>query len=134
MDHYGIGTAMLGMVNTYSSAARQTGRTTSLLESLKDGDRIVCATGRESEFMQRRCVKLGLKVTCITVDPKSPEGIFERPPSEGRTLLDHMWVELYFRHAIERAINAIDHFERQSSGYGVAHRETKERAEAISRR
>ena len=47
MDHFGIGAAFRAMANVYITSARRTGRTTSLLESLKDGDRVVFASSRE---------------------------------------------------------------------------------------
>ena len=45
MDHFGIGAALLGAANIYFNSARQTGRTTSLIESVKDGDRIIVSHG-----------------------------------------------------------------------------------------
>ena len=49
MDHFGIGAAMRGMFLNYMHSARRSGRTTSLVESVKDGDRIVFAERREAE-------------------------------------------------------------------------------------
>ena len=53
MDHFGIGAAMRGMALTYIQSARRTGRTTSVVESVKDGDRIVFADRREAERVRR---------------------------------------------------------------------------------
>lgn len=58
MDHFGIGTALLGCAEVYFRCARRTGRTTSLVESLVSGDRVVCRTENEA-FLLRPCVVSG---------------------------------------------------------------------------
>lgn len=65
--------------------------------------------------------------------PKTPERVFERGTPKGRTIFDHSWVEQYYLQAIERTQQEIDHFERQASGFGDAHRETRWRAEEIAK-
>ncbi len=133
MDHFGIGNAVRGMTNGYFQSARRTGRTTSLVESVKDGDRIVFADSKEAERVRRLCLERGVEVDCIVVEPRTPERVFERATSEGRTIFDHSWVEKFYARAIDQAIADIDHLERQTSGYGAAHRETKRRYEEVSK-
>ena len=53
MDAFGIGQAMEGTALTYFRASRQTGRTTSMIESLKDGDRVVFRTAGERDRVMR---------------------------------------------------------------------------------
>jgi hypothetical protein len=124
MDHYGIGHAVAGMVRVYQYTARASGRTTSLVESVKDGDRIVFATPKEARRVERLCKERGVKVECITVPPSQADLVFNRGPARGRVIFDHGWVEQYYVNAIERAATAIDELERQSSGMGAAHLET----------
>ena len=133
MDHFGIGNAMQGMLHTYISTSRQTGRTTSLVESLKDGDRVVCTNSKEAERLQRLCRERELKVDCIVVDPASPHRLMERRPSEGRTVFEHTWVEAYYLAAVQRCQAAIDELQRQSSGFGTAQIETRRQAMELSR-
>jgi len=133
MDHFGIGAAMQGMAKMYFRSARQTGRTTSLVESVKGGDRIVFADNREAERVRRLCLERGMKVECVVVEPRTPERVFERGTPEGRTIFDHSWVEQRYLEAIERTQQEIDHLERQASGYGAAHHETKRRAEELAK-
>lgn len=128
MDHFGIGAAMRGMAQAYFISARRSGRTASLVESVKDGDRICFADPREAERVRRLCLERGVNVECIVISPSDPGRIFERKTSEGRTLFDHAWVEAFYLAAIERAGADIDALERESSGYGAAHRETRRRA------
>lgn len=133
MDFFGIGAAIHGAARIYSQSARHTGRTDSLVESVKDGDRICFANSKEAERVRRLCLGRGVNVECITVDPKQAERIFEHGTSQGRTLFDHSWVELYYLSAIERAGAEIDHLQQQASGYGELHRETRRRAEEIAK-
>lgn len=133
MDHFGIGAAIQGMARMYFHSARRTGRTTSLVESVKEGDRIVFADSREAERVRRLCIERGVNVECVVIEPKMPERVFERGTPEGRTIFDHSWVEQRYLEVIERAQQEIDHLERQASGYGEAHRETKRKAEELAR-
>lgn len=133
MDHFGIGAAIQAGAKIYMQSARRTGRTTSLVESVKDGDRICFATTREAERVRRLCLERGVNVECITVDPKQAQRIFERGTPQGRTLFEHSWVEQYYLAAIERAGVEIDHLQQQASGYGAPHRETRRQAEEMAK-
>lgn len=133
MDHFGIGAAMLSMTSTYSFTARRTGRTLSLVESVKDGDRLVFADQREAKRVEILCRDRGVKVDCIVIPPKELHRLGERGTSEGRTIFDHSWVEQFYFAAIEQAQGAIDHWQRETSGYGAPHRETRRKAEELGR-
>lgn len=107
---------MQAMLGVYGHAARRSGRTTSLLNSLKDGDRVVAPTGQQAEYLRRLIHERGLKVEVITVDPAQPQRLFDRPRSEGRTLFEHTWVEQFYVHDLERAAQDIDEFQKRMSG------------------
>jgi hypothetical protein len=51
--------------------------------------------------------------------------LFNKPPSKGRIIFDHTWVEEFYQNAVERAETSIDYFQRELSGYGEAHIKTK---------
>jgi hypothetical protein len=125
MDHFGIGIALQGMAGMFFQMSRRTGRTTSLLESLRHGDRVVCVDTRQAWHMERACKERELDVTIIVVSPSSPERLFERPTSEGRTVFDHTWVELFYFEALTACARELDKLQRESSGYGTAHIETR---------
>lgn len=125
MDHFGIGAAIAGAVRIYLQSAKGTGRTTSLVESVKDGDRIVFIDSTQAKRAQRLCQERGATVDCVVIDPRQPDMIYQYPPAVGRTIFDHVWVEQFYLHAIERCQQDIDHLERRSSGFGAAHRETQ---------
>ena len=122
---------MRGLALTYIQSARRPGRTTPLVESGKGGDRIVFADSREAERVRRLCKERGVTVECLVRKTKTPERLFERGTSNGRTIFDHSWVERYYLDNLERCANDIDHLEQQLSGCGEAHRETKRRAEEL---
>jgi hypothetical protein len=135
MDHFGIGAAMRGMLLNYQHCARRTGRTTSLVESVKDGDRIVFADRREAERVERLLKERAIDVACIVVDPNNPGRLMERPSlsDDRRTIFDHTWVELFYQQAIERAAADIDYLQRETSGRGEAHRNTARQAVELAK-
>ena len=113
MDRFGIGTAIRGMVNSYFGYARQTGRTTLLVESAKNGDRIIFADMREAERVRQLCAERNINVECIVVEPNKPDLMSIGGASRvHRTLFDHGWIERRYKQAIERIRYEIDYIER----------------------
>ena len=133
MDLFGIGQAVKAVANVYFQSSRRSGRTVSMIESVKDGDRICFASSEEAERVGRLCKERGVDVECIVIPPSEPERIFERGTSIGRTIFDHSWIEERYINAVEACERGIDHFERQSSGWGEAHRETERKAIELSK-
>lgn len=135
MDIFGIGAGVIGAVSVYFISGRRSGRTTSLVESVKDGDRIIFAEPREADRVRRLIKERGIDVECIVVSPEDPIGITQlsTSPDDGRTILDHAWVERYYEAGIKRLARNIDNIQEDLSGYGANHRETKRAAEEISR-
>jgi hypothetical protein len=125
MDHFGIGNAMRGMVQMVIHAGRRTGRTTSLLDSLKNGDRIVFADRAEANRVERLCKERRLSVECIVILPCAAYKIAEREKSIGRTVFDHGWIEQFYDDAIDRAANAIDQMQEEKSGTRDAYKEAR---------
>lgn len=128
MDHFGIGAALLGVMRVYFQTSRATGRTTSLVESLKTGDRVVFADVREAKRVQRMCLERGQTVDCITVEPSRLHTLYERGIPQGRLLFDHTWLEQFYLEALTECTKRIDHIQREGSGFGEAHLETRRRA------
>lgn len=133
MDMYGIGSAMKSMIQMYTISARGSGRTTEMINSLKDGDRVYFTESREAERVGRMCRERKLEITCVVIPVSNPGRIFEYPTSKGRSVFDHRWVEEYYSRSVERAEKDIEYFQRQSSGFGEAHEETKLKAKEISK-
>lgn len=127
MDHFGIGAGITAVVRTFFQAARATGRTTSLVESLKTGDRVVFLNEQEGRRVQAMCKDRGVEIEVIVNEARRIEGLFRRrsPSGDQRLVFDHSWVEAFYTHAIEMAQKDIDQLQRELSGYGEAHRETR---------
>tara|TARA_R110002124_G_scaffold190189_1_gene357461 strand:+ start:493 stop:909 length:417 start_codon:yes stop_codon:yes gene_type:complete len=125
MDAFGIGNAIIGAARVYFQSARRTGRTSALLESLQPGDRVVCLTTQQAQHLRQRIKEQDIDATVIVVPTEKPERIFEQSTSIGRTIFDHVWVEQYYLNQLQRAACDIDSLQRQSSGYGQPHLETK---------
>lgn len=133
-DHFGISEAVQACLRIYFQGARGSGRTTSMIESAKPGDRLVFCDVREGERVKRLLKEAGIEdVICCVVDPENPSAIFQRPPSEGRTIFDHSWVEEYFMRIIVGASNDLRRLQDQASGYGTPHRETARKAKEMGR-
>ena len=132
-DFFGISNALKGMSIAYFQSSRATGRTISMVESLKDGDRVCFVSSKEADRVKRLCLERKIDVECIVVDPVEAGRLFERGPSQGRTILDHTWVEQYYLNGLKQLEKEIDCLERQSSRFSEAHHETKRKAVELSK-
>lgn len=126
MDHFGIGYAMKSMISMYLASARGTEQTTSLVDSVKDGDRVVFVDMRHARRFKDLCKERGVNVETFVCDPREPDRLFAwgTVAGEGRLIFDHVWVGEFHRLSVDRACEDIDRFQSQFSGYGAAHRET----------
>ena len=133
MDHFGISTALQAVAKIYFQSGRRTGRTTSLLQCLKDGDRVIVSDTRERmrwlQLVKER--ELKVEVRCIPV----PEAhrLAELSTSKGRTLFEHTWLEKFYLQNIESASEYLDGLQQRLSGWGEAHEKTKRQAEELMR-
>ena len=116
MDCYGIGIGIYSAARIYINNARGTGRTTQLVDSLNDGDRVIFTNAREAQRVKQMCLKKGVQITVKVVDPKYISGHVFDAPSDGKTIFDHTWVEQYYANALERARDDIDHLQTVLSG------------------
>lgn len=62
------------------------------------------------------------------VRPEDMHKIYEMGASEGRTIFDHSWVELFYLNAIKDAKSQLQHLATELSVFGEAHRETQRKA------
>jgi hypothetical protein len=125
MDQFGIGSAIKGCAINFFAASRQSGRTTQLIESLKNGDRVVCISSKDAEWLRRRIKEFDKDIDVISIPTKDAGKIFDHATSKGRTIFDHRWLEQFYIEAIDRLEKEIDYLQRESSGFGAAHIETK---------
>ena len=135
MDFFGIGQAMKCMIELYTMSSRATGRSTSLADSVREGDRVVFLNNDELNHLRIMLHQRDIyNVTLVVISSLDPEKVFNiGPPSTGRTIFDHGWIEAFYERVITDAGKRLDYVETQSSGYGEAHRETKRKAQEILR-
>lgn len=130
MDFFGIGQAMKGVLDVYFRAARGTGRTTRLVASLKDGDRVIFCNHCEAKRVERMVKQRNLNVEIRVRDPKQihMEGL---GTAQGRTIFDHSFVEKFHMYNLERSIDVLNTIEKEMSGYDERHYETARRAQEL---
>ncbi len=135
MDHFGICAGIAGAVETYLRTSRGTWRTTSLVDSVKEGDAVVFVDGKQAKRFEELCRERGIEIETRVCDPRHPDALFQRPPLAGerRLIFDHAWVESYTRQALEFAAADINRWQKELSGQGALHRETKRRAQEMAR-
>lgn len=119
MDQYGIGSAMQAMQAMYVNVARRAGRTTRMLQQLKDGDRVICSSQSAQRDIKHRAQKMGLKIECIHLSDF--HGMARMEPAKGMVYLDHTMVERLYEVSILCAQEEIDSWlERVNRGKGSA--------------
>ncbi len=99
-DHYGIGNSLLGMFDVYRRMSRRSGRTTRMLEQVKEDCLIIVLTDQDRILLQRQMKALGKEATVVAVDVVGPHPGLLRGRQYSQVLLDHAWVEEYFRRDI----------------------------------
>lgn len=130
-DTFGIGTALRAIINNYFIQSRNTGRTLSMIQSYKKGDRIIFHTSDHARHAERIARDLGIELEYSVITPSEVQKVFRRDGSKGRIIFDHVWLEIYYQNAFERAFKNISDITIEASGYGMRHIETKRQAEEI---
>jgi hypothetical protein len=130
VDFFGIGIAMQGMARVLWQTSRRTGRTTQLLDALKDGDRVIFSKASHRQYFKRGCRDRGLDVELVVMPVNDIKLL---GTVQGKTYFDHTWVQDMYEYALNKVEREIDHKERQMSGYGEAHIKTRKQAEALMR-
>lgn len=133
MDHFGIGAALLGSGNIYLRAARQTGRTTSLLNSLKDGDRVIVPTERQQRRWQSLLAERQLKVEVRWFSVDRLHDLYHLGTGDRQTRFEHTWVEEFYIRNLEDSIRHLDELQQRLSGWGEAHERTRRQAQELAR-
>lgn len=87
-------------MNIYFSGARRTGRTTRFINTLQDGDRVLTASKGEKHDLERRLRERGLNVEVIHREPNLFRYEPQQPNPNGRTLMDHGFVEECYKLAL----------------------------------
>ena len=122
MDHFGIGNTIRSTIEVCMGLARRTGRTTLLLNTVRNGDRVIFRTCAEAKYFENLCNDRGIAVECIVVGEARAEHMLlgRKPPKSGRTICDHTWVEQQYIDAIASVRDRIDKLEEDKGAFDRA--------------
>jgi hypothetical protein len=116
MDFFGIGTALQAAARIYFTCARRTGRTTRLVDSLRDDDTVVCVEPNQARLLNQLCREKGVKAHCLSVpvdrlDAFAASGYAR----QGRVVFDHVFVEQFYEHELRCAAAHLAELEKRLS-------------------
>lgn len=128
-DYTDLGSRLVKFIERYQVRARRCGRTTFLLDHLRDGDRVVVPSPEQVPAMEKLILERGLNVKVIAFSPRNRvDEVREKGMSEGRTLFDHTWTEMYYSNAIREAYSALMQSHSNSSKWSDDHELRREQA------
>lgn len=130
-DFFGIGASIKGSLNILFQSMRATGRTTNLVKSLKEGDRVICINQDDARYLKSRIRDFGIEgVEVITKNPRNLD-FKGTGTAQGRTIFDHRFVEEFYKDAVEDAGKVLSGMEKHLSGYDERHIETRQKVELM---
>jgi len=103
MDVFGIGAAVRGAAEIYFRSARNTGRTTHMIDNARDGDVVVFSCAREARRVERQCLDRGVKIRPAVVPPGGLPALYDRLRGVRgpRVYFDHSVIEGCYMEAIQ---------------------------------
>jgi hypothetical protein len=119
-DIFGIGTGIKSMIAIFIHNARQTGRTTFMVNGLQDGDMVIVVNAQQGKEIERLFTmnesKRGMRISWKAVEPGDFYSIDFNPRSKGRLIFDHVWVEMTYEQAVNDVSHRIAQLQRHASG------------------
>lgn len=108
MKLYNIPEGVRSSIEVFFNCSRGTGRTTSMLKSLKIGDTVVFLTHEEARRVYNQCRSVGIQLLCLVAGVEEVDKIIRHSRHCDTLVLDHRWVEEYYKHAIEIATKDLE--------------------------
>lgn len=112
-DPWGVGEALAMAMKMYIHTKRATGRTTMLLDSLKEGDMVICATTREAQRIERLARGRGFEhVIAVGRDPTIGRSALSQIhqdmiQTKRRIVFDHTYFEALYWWVIHDTMSAL---------------------------
>ena len=121
MNDHGFGEKLKELTENFIKSCRQTGRTTSLIDSLKDGDIVIFYNTPEAKRIQNlSLVEKNVKIHAVVINPKLNDSEISYKLNEikienknNRIVFDHSWIEKYYLVTIEQAIANLDYVQKK---------------------
>jgi hypothetical protein len=113
MDRYGIGKALQQASENVFIGMRRTGRTTRMIQDYRPGDVAVFLSRRAAENFTKMAAKAGKTEIQTIVCSPTQSGLNEAArPRKQRLILDHEWVEEFYKKHLEEAAGTLNKMER----------------------
>ena len=112
-DPFGIGRALQHGLRMFMHASRRSGRTTDMLNMIREDDVVVTAMRQEAQRLKGLVNRRGFNnVDVICVEPLGLGRVYERLVSgrPRRVLFDHLFFETYYSYMMDQAFEDISHF------------------------
>ena len=113
-DPFGIGTALQHGMRMLLHGQRHSGRTTALLDSLKEHDVVITTMGIEGQRLEREIRARGFKDVTVRLMPTTNlREAYDRlsgQTAQRRIVFDHMFFEGYYSAAIDNAVYELSRF------------------------
>lgn len=123
MDIFNIEKDITDIIKQYFDLNRGTGRSTKLLDIVKDDDRVIFVNRTQAMMFENLCKSRGLKVKCIDISPEIDclDSIYQYPRlmglRPGKTYFDHVWIEMHYKYKIQQAAAEINKVQAYMSRY-----------------
>lgn len=101
MDNYGA--VLQTALDRHEGIFRATGRTTRMLNELRDGDRVVVGNMQLARVLRKEIQSRGLSVDCVVIPVEKAQDVMSLTLIEGRTHFEHSWLFEYYRNALAEA-------------------------------
>lgn len=122
MDIFNIGYHLLEVMYNYYNSARATGRTTYLLNKVKNGDVVIFVDLMQANYFEKLAKSKGIDIICRIIDPDDyPSVEFQNKlrsvRSKGNTYFDHVWIEKFYKNYMIDAIRQLEYMQMDLSNY-----------------
>jgi len=115
VDYFGIGAAMRGACRAVVLAMRATGRTTRLVDDLRENDIVIVLNADHGRHLERKALDAGKRCRWVVADPLIGEVAHGHAAEKirawdgaGRLIFDHAWVEAYYDQVLVDAGTDLD--------------------------
>lgn len=116
LDEYGFAATAKTALNLFEVQSRSSGRTSRMIERLRDGDRVLVGDQKFARWIEDRLAKVGKKDVKVLVVPPSQNPMERYGTSPvGRTFFDHTWIEAFFHRSLDNAARDLQYIQQAMS-------------------
>ena len=112
-DPFGIGRALQHGLRMFMHTTRRSGRTTDMLNMVREDDVVVTSMRQEAHRLQNLVNRRGFKnVDVVCVEPRGLGAVYERLAARRprRVIFDHLFFETYYSYMVDQAFEDLSRF------------------------